>query len=292
MSKLKDIRVFFANGMNNDTKGALDSGKLIYDVLGGGIEVGVIHNETEGIFSLKDKDGNGITDIDEYLNPVSMKDVWVSEIYKALDQFSLEDGKERYIINHSAGNSDSNKATSVLKDEGVKLNNKINIISVGSPIKEEELRENYNEVGINFNSAYNDPNDPVTNIKWEATKIIGKGLLALGGTALAEYGMYKGYQYISGLASNFSFSLPSLPNVDPSIFNTGTILDPIGKVAAGVAAGVAPLIVGGYITYKEVIDAKNRMELTNHPISSYISNNYGNIRTDLGNLGEKIRGKE
>ena len=174
MTKInQNTNIFFQNGMENNYQQAKESANLLKK-LTNNKEIGIIANKTgEKLFGLP------IDDIKEYLpNSLTLKDALNAEIYQQIAE-NTPKNKKSLIITHSAGNEDAIKAAKALKLNNINLNNKIDIISVGSPKSNKTLKQHLEPVGINIKKSYNNPLDPVTHPK---TWMAGTATLLIAGT--------------------------------------------------------------------------------------------------------------
>ena len=162
--------IFYQSGMQNNHNSASKSASLIGDEISRG--VGLIINNSAG---LNTKSGY-VKDVAEYLpNILKLKDVLNGEVYQ---QIANNGQQKNLIIMHSAGNSDAIKSAQVLALNNVNLNNKIDFISVGSPLSNSELKEIIEPIGGNVIGSYNSMLDPVTHPK---TWVLGTaGLFGAG----------------------------------------------------------------------------------------------------------------
>ena len=162
--------IFYQSGMQNNHNTASKSASLIGDEISRG--VGLIINNSAG---LNTKSGYA-KDVAEYLpNILTLKDVLNGEVYQ---QIANNGQQKNLIIMHSAGNSDAIKSAQVLALNNVNLNNKIDFISVGSPLSNSKLKEIIEPIGGNVLGSYNSMLDPVTHPK---TWVLGTaGLFGAG----------------------------------------------------------------------------------------------------------------
>jgi hypothetical protein len=164
--------IFYQSGMQNNHNTASKSASLISDAISQG--VGLIINNSAGINT---KDGYA-KDVAEYLpNILTLKDVLNGEVYQ---QIANNGQQKNLIIMHSAGNSDAIKSAQVLALNNVNLNNKIDFISVGSPLSNAQLKEVIEPIGGNVLGSYNSMLDPVTHPKiWVAgtAGLFGAGII-------------------------------------------------------------------------------------------------------------------
>jgi hypothetical protein len=161
--------IFFQSGMNNNYRSAAKSAGLIQDATAQ--KVGLIVNNTNPKSGIKG-------DIFEYLpNQLTLKDALNGEAYQQI--IKNNPNSKNLVIMHSAGNEDAIKAAKILRMQNVNLDNKIDFISVGSPVSVKQLQTALRPIGGNLIGQYNNWSDPITNSKtWVA------GTLALFGAGL------------------------------------------------------------------------------------------------------------
>lgn len=167
-----DEMIYYQNGVQNNRRDAEKGAALISEITGGE-EVGIIHNRTAG------KNGMGVVnDLGEYASEgLYMKDVLNAREYERI----AGNGENNLIILHSAGNKDAEKAMEVLALEKRDLGGKIEFMSVGSPVKKEELEEKASKVGAKVLGQYNTKRDPVANaMGW----VVGTGGVAAIGAVI------------------------------------------------------------------------------------------------------------
>lgn len=172
--------IFFQNGMQNNYDSALASAKLIKELTNQ--DVGLIVNSTAGSQS---NQAGYLNDVSEYLpSTLYLKDALTGEVYQQIAANSNSNTKS-LIIMHSAGNEDARKSAEILKLNNVNLNNKIDFISVGSPISQAKLQNSLTPVGGNLIGQYNNILDPVTNSKtWAALGVTSLGVGAYYGATV------------------------------------------------------------------------------------------------------------
>lgn len=178
-----NTNVYFANGMDNTPKQALQSAEAIASLIHQ--PVGMIINSTDGISG----------DTKEYLDTAfSTKEILNEYTYRKLNNTANE---PITIITHSAGNEDAKKAISLGVSEGHSYPN-LQFISVGSPISSGILEKTFTGAGATYIGQVNDWRDPVTYSKSAAIGALGvtaagvyKGVAA-GATAGAAMGAENG----------------------------------------------------------------------------------------------------
>ena len=207
----ENTRVYFANGMDNNSQQALNSAKNIESLVNQ--PVGSIINSTDGI----------VGDVKEYLEQYNIKDVLNEYTYRKLNDLTPK-GETTTIIMHSAGNADAVKAISIGNKQGYSYPN-LQFVSAGSPVSKSYLNNVFTSAGSSLVGQINDWKDPVTHSKTVGVAVIGIGLV----------GGYLGVKY--------------MPNLIPaSQILTGTQLGQflISVGSAGVGAGVG---ASGIIMY-------------------------------------------
>ena len=152
----EDQMIYYQNGIQNTLEDAKKGRGLLSKFTGVPEEkIAVIHNKTDG------KSVVGLMgDLKEYSNDgLKTKDVVNAKILEDISK----NGEQNTIIAFSAGNKDAQKAMEVLALEGRNLGGTVEYISVGSPVKMEDLKEVSEKVGINVVSQHNTWKDPVAN---------------------------------------------------------------------------------------------------------------------------------
>ncbi|MDE5603325.1 MAG: hypothetical protein K2I71_05345, partial [Helicobacter sp.] len=146
--------IIFMNGMGNTLEDARGSANLIQkDFLNQ--QVGLVNNATQGLDN----------DFGEWkANYLTTKDSLNAQILRKLSKRSQDSTvfKPRVVVAHSAGNEDLYKALYMNSITNTKI--PINLVSVGSPVSEKDLREVGNDVGVLSVKQVNHPLDPVPGI--------------------------------------------------------------------------------------------------------------------------------
>ncbi|AWI33337.1 hypothetical protein [Helicobacter apodemus] len=166
-----DSKVIIATGMNTDTIKAQERVNFTQNLLGQ--QVGIIHNDTHGYFKDTLEYKSGLT-LKDSLNAHTLQQITKNSQNSVV--FKDKDFVTQYpktILVHSAANEDIKKANFLNATMGAKTN--YNLISVGSPIAESELRESTNAVGATLVRQVNDHRDPITNPRGAVVDVVGGG---------------------------------------------------------------------------------------------------------------------
>jgi hypothetical protein len=104
-----------------------------------GSEVGLMINKSSG----------------EYPEPkgLYLKDALNAEVIQQIAAHA-PNGIKILLITHSIGNKDAIKATQLLAIQNVNLDKKIDVISINSPVSQEQIRQAFEPVGINLIGQY------------------------------------------------------------------------------------------------------------------------------------------
>lgn len=151
----------------------------------------------------------------------------------------------------SAGNEDMNKAMQVLALQGGSLENKVDFISVGSPVGKSDLERSAGAVDAKIIGQYNTWKDPVTHSKTVGTAVVG--LFALG-TVL---GATEGLGIMSSVLPAATTGLGHLTN---------TVLGAWLGAGLGVGLGAGPTAI---------------MIKKNHSFEKYINRNIDGVREKI-----------
>jgi hypothetical protein len=233
--------IYYQNGMQNNEKDVQKGVDLLSKLTKQ--EVGIIHNDTNGM----------LADTAEYLEQnLTIKDILNAKKYEEI----ANNGQQNLLVSFSAGNEDLAKAMQVLKLEKRNLNNKIDLISIASPVKITKLEKYAQNVGLNVIGQYNDWKDPVVNAKtWVAGALgltVGGAILGgvVGGSAGAKLGLDLTAK--TGLEVIFNMGLK------------GTII-----MAGGAAGGAAGFGGSKYSLQKH------------HSLANYICKNIQNVQGEI-----------
>jgi hypothetical protein len=234
----EDTMIYYQNGMKNEQEIAKETSTLLRDITGQ--SVGLIHNDTDGL----------VGDVVEYIpEGYTTKDVLNA---KVLEDISKNGEAKNLVVAFSAGNEDANKALGVLALEGRTLENKVEIMSVGSPVSKSELEKNAKNVGVTVVGQYNDWKDPVTNAKTWGTSVVAVGLAGA----------------IVGVSS---VGLTSAATGIETFFNL-TLTGAAGAAGAAVLAGIGKYNLGKY-----------------HSLERYMNDDVQGIKVDLQEWVKKNR---
>lgn len=163
--------IIFQNGMSTDAKKVKEGILKLAEVTGKEVdEIGMMHNNTDGLGG----------DLMEYgAEGIRTKDVVNAKYLEKLSK----NGEKNLIVAHSAGNKDVKKAMDVLALEGKQIEN-VDVMSVGSPVGEKELKKSASKVGVNIVGQYNNKLDPITHPKtWVAGTAVSAATLGVAGAA-------------------------------------------------------------------------------------------------------------
>ncbi|NDC83640.1 hypothetical protein EB093_08285, partial [bacterium] len=167
-----NVGIYYVNGMQNTAKDARHGAEILSDLTGQKVEV--LHNETGGL----------VSDVAEYSKGLTLKDAINTE---ALQNVAKNGDEKNLVVMFSAGNEDMNKAMQVLALQGGSLENKVDFVSVGSPVGKSDLEKSAGAVDAKIIGQYNTWKDPVTHSKTVGTAVVG--LFALGTVLGATEGL-------------------------------------------------------------------------------------------------------
>ena len=164
-----NARLYFLNGMGNTRYQALSSARKLEENLG--LETGSI-----GVLNHQTSKGYGlIGDSIEYLQDgYTHNDILNAYQFKQI-QNNAHDQND--LILHSAGNKDGVRALELTALQGGRLD-KLNFISVGSPVGSKQIDDVIQRVGASYSGQFNTWKDPVAHLKSYGT--IGAGMVATG----------------------------------------------------------------------------------------------------------------